>query len=63
MVLWIIIAIYTFSILFYIIFGSAVLQKWSIAQGERIVSRSTLVVTRSYAMSRNLSMIHPTHVF
>jgi len=63
MVLWIIIAIYTFSILFYIIFGSALLQKWSIAQGERILSCSTLVTTRSYAMSRNLSFIHPTHVF
>ncbi|VVC42252.1 Major facilitator superfamily,Major facilitator superfamily domain [Cinara cedri] len=64
MVFWIIMSTFAFSMCFYLIFGSASLQKWSIVskeEGRR--SRSTLLMTKSYGASRNVSLRHPSHVF
>lgn len=64
-VLWIIVIMFTFSMFFYLIFGSAKLQKWSTAQTElsEVTSRSTLLITQSYGTSRNMSFRRPTHMF
>ncbi|XP_050528174.1 sialin-like [Daktulosphaira vitifoliae] len=62
-----IVGMFIFIIIFYIIFGSASLQKWSRAQNDihesAVASRSTLLMTRSYGMSRTMSMRRPTHMF
>jgi len=64
-VLWIVVGLFLFTTLFYLVFGSASLQTWSVSTElyDGGTSRSTLVATQSYGVSRNLSMVHPTHVF
>ncbi|KAL5234676.1 hypothetical protein ACI65C_002086 [Semiaphis heraclei] len=60
-VLWIIVAMFVFIMCFYIIFGSASLQLWSISKleiPERGTFRSTL-----YNASRSMSVARPTHIF
>jgi len=60
-VLWIIVAMFTFVMFFYLIFGSATLQLWSIGKlevSERGTFRSTI-----HNASRNMSNIRPSYIF
>ncbi|CAI6348588.1 unnamed protein product [Macrosiphum euphorbiae] len=60
-VFWIIIAMFAFVMCFYLIFGSATLQLWSISKlevPERGTFRSTV-----YNASRNVSNIRPSYIF
>ncbi|XP_015375414.1 PREDICTED: sialin-like [Diuraphis noxia] len=60
-VLWIIVAMFIFIMCFYLIFGSASLQLWSIDKLE-IPERGTFRTTLFNA-SRSMSVARPTHIF
>ncbi|XP_060841632.1 sialin-like [Rhopalosiphum padi] len=61
-VLWIIVSLFIFIMFFYLIFGSAKLQLWSVGKLE-VPERGTFRSTIIFNASRNMSTIRPSHMF
>ncbi|XP_025194467.1 uncharacterized transporter slc-17.2-like [Melanaphis sacchari] len=62
-VLWVIVAMFIFIMFFYLIFGSAKLQLWSVRKLEVVPERGTFRSTIIFNASRNMSAIRPSHMF
>ncbi|XP_022181499.1 uncharacterized transporter slc-17.2-like [Myzus persicae] len=62
-VLWIIVASFAFIMFFYLIFGSAKLQLWSIAKVEMEIPEPGTFRSTIYTASKNMSVLRPSHIF